>query len=260
MRTLIEMPFGSIFHTFDCILLTGDITHLSFKNNYLTKFGFKVLGIPHIGLRLRARKINKNIPLQVSRMLDAGFGTGVYSFTLANAVKNIDAIDIDKEKIEYAKQVNPFDNLTFRIMDLTHLTYADSRFDLIICSDVLERIKNDEAAFSELARVLNRSGTLLMTVPYDSDRNRACYKDYGHERPGYTKRDIQDLCVKNNLMMVNSEGYLYNVAEKLFQINFKINNKILLGLSFYPLYFAALISEFLASGSANGIFFKITKR
>ncbi len=254
------MPFGSIFHKFDCILLTGDITHRSFKNSYLTRFGFEVLGIPHIGLRLRARKIKKNIPLQVTRMLDAGFGTGVYSFTLANTVKSIDAIDIDKEKVDYVKQVNPFDNITFQIMDLANLTFADSRFDLIICSDVLERIKNDEAAFSELARVLNSSGTLLMTVPYDSDKNRACYKDYGHERPGYTKGDIQDLCIKNNLIMVNSEGYCYNVAEKLFKINFNINNKILLGLSFYPLYFAALISEFLASGTSNGIFFKIIKK
>jgi predicted TPR repeat methyltransferase len=254
------MPFGSIFHTFDRVLLTGDITHLSFKNNYLTRLGFKFLGIPHIGLRLRARKINKHIPLRVTRMLDAGFGTGVYSFTLANKVKNIKAVDINTEKVEYVKQVNPFDNLTFQIMDLTNLTYADSRFDLIICSDVLEFIKNDEAAFSELARVLNSSGTLLMTVPYDSDKNRKWYKDSGHERPGYTKRDIEDLCIKNNLRIVNSEGYLYDVAEKLFETNFNINNKVLLCLSFYPLYFVALISEYLASGSSNGIFFKIIKK
>jgi SAM-dependent methyltransferase len=254
------MPFGSIFHMFQRVLLTGDTTHLCFKNSYLTSIGFRVLGIPHIGLRLRARKINKHIPLHVTRMLDAGFGTGVYSFTLANIVKKIDAVDINSEKVEFVRQVNPFDNLTFQSMDLTNLRYSDSSFDLIICSDVLECIKNDEAAFSEIARVLSSSGTLLLTVPYDSDRNRRWYKEYGHVRPGYTKRDIEHLCIKNNLMMANSEGYFYDVAETLFKKNFKINNKVLLCLSFYPLYFAALISEYLASGNSNGIFFKIIKK
>ena len=55
------MPFGSIFHTFDQVLITGDVIHLTFKNNSLTRLGFKVLGIPHIGLRLRAKKIKKNL-------------------------------------------------------------------------------------------------------------------------------------------------------------------------------------------------------
>jgi SAM-dependent methyltransferase len=255
------MPFGSIFRTFQYILLTGDTIHLSFKNKFLTRLGFKVLGIPHIGLRLRARKIKKNLPLHATHMLDAGFGTGVYSFVLANTVKKIDAIDIDMEKIDYVKQVNPFNNISFQIMDLTNLTFDDSYFDLIICSDVLEIIKKDEVAFAELARVLNRGGTLLMTVPYDSSKNKACYKEYGHVRPGYTKRDVQDLCIKNNLTIVKSEVYSYNVAEKALAINYIfINEKILFGLLFYPLYITALIGEFLHLGSPNGIFFKIMKK
>jgi hypothetical protein len=60
-----------------------------------------------------------------------------------------------------------------------------------------------------------------MTVPSNWDKNRICYKDYGYERPGYTKGDLKDYVRKNNLMIVNSEVYLYNVAEKLFKINFK---------------------------------------
>jgi len=254
------MAFGSIFHIFDQILLTGDIIHLSFKNTFLTRLGFKILGIPHIGLRLRARKIKKNLPLQSMRMLDAGFGTGVYSFTFANIVKKIDAIEIDEEKINYVKQVNMFTNIDFQRMDLTDLTFEGSCFDLIICSDVLELIKNDREAFSELARVLDSGGTLLMTVPYDSDKNNDRYKECGHERPGYAKKDVQDLCVKNNLTIVKSEVYSYNTAEKALTLNYKyMNNKILLGLLFYPLYITTLISEFLHSGSPNGIFFKIMK-
>ena len=196
----------------------------------------------------------------MGRMLDAGFGTGVYSFVLANIVKKIEAIDIDKEKVDYVKKVSPFNNINFQRMDLTKLTFEDSCFDLIICSDVLELIKNDDVAFNELARVLSRGGTLIITVPYGSDRNKRYYKEYGHVRPGYTKRDIQDLCIENNLTIVKSEVYSYDTAEKTLAINYKyVNNKVLLGLLFYPLYITAIISELLHLGNPNGIFFKILK-
>jgi len=254
------MPFGSTFHAFDHVLLTGDTTHLTFKNNFLSRFGFRVLGMPHIGLRLRARRIKNSLPLHPTRMLDAGFGTGIYSFAFANIVKKIDAIDVDKEKLDFVNQVNPFANITFQRMDLTELAFEDSCFDLIVCSDVLELINDDEAAFSELARVLCKGGTLLLTVPINSDKNRDRYEHSGHKRPGYTKKEIKDLCVKYNLTLTKTEVYSYDVAEKAFSINYKnIHNKLALVASFYPLYMAALIGEFLQLGSPNGIYFKIKK-
>jgi ubiquinone/menaquinone biosynthesis C-methylase UbiE len=106
----------------------------------------------------------KNIPANVTRMLDAGFGTGVYSFTLSSMIKSIDAIDIDAQKVDCVKEINPFKNISFQRMDLTNLTFEDSCFDLIICSTVLKYIEKDGAAFSELARVLKRGGTYNNTT------------------------------------------------------------------------------------------------
>jgi 2-polyprenyl-3-methyl-5-hydroxy-6-metoxy-1,4-benzoquinol methylase len=55
-------------------------------------------------------------------------------------------------------------------MGPTDLTFASYSFDLIICSDVLEHIKEDERAFYHLGRVIKKSGTLLITFPYDSKK------------------------------------------------------------------------------------------
>jgi ubiquinone/menaquinone biosynthesis C-methylase UbiE len=268
------MAFGSVFQIFKYVSLTSverqsyipsftrptDV-QTGFENNFLSKLGFKFLGIPHIGLRLRARKIMKNIPPNVTKMLDAGFGTGVYSFTLANIVKSIDAIDIDTQKINYVREINPFKNISFQRIDLTNLTFDDSRFELIICSDVLEYIEKDDAAFAELARVLKRGGILLMTIPCDSGENNVNYKDYGHVRSGYTEKDVHTLCVKNGLTMVKSKGYSYYFAEKLAKINYSIlDKKILLAFLFYLIYGVALISELFPVGSPHGIFFKIIKK
>jgi len=51
------------------------------------------------------------------------------------------------------------------IQDITQLTYADSTFDLIMCSNVLEHVPDDHAAFAELYRVLKRDGTCVLAVP-----------------------------------------------------------------------------------------------
>src|SRR5215211_7133464 len=155
------MPFGSILRIFEHIsTTTADDRRVNFTNTYLSKLGFKLVGIPHFGLRLRARKIIQNIPGRVTTMLDAGFGTGIYSFTLAGRAGSIDAIDIDGKKADYAKKMNSnsFRNVRFQKMDITDLTFADCSFDLIICSDVLEHIKEDERAFYHLARALKKGG------------------------------------------------------------------------------------------------------
>jgi SAM-dependent methyltransferase len=213
-------------------------------------------------MRLRARKIMKNVPRNVLRMFDAGFGSGVYSFTLIGRVESITAVDVEKKKVEYAKSVNYFKNISFLEMDLTKLKFEDSAFDFIICSEVLEHIKNHSVAFSELARVLKKGGTMLITVPYVSKKNRHEYTKWGHERPGYTESDMQELCVKNGLAIVKSEGWSSTSAERAFELNYRIaqKNKVICSLSFYPLFVFALLSDFLnAKRDKNEIFFKLIK-
>jgi 2-polyprenyl-3-methyl-5-hydroxy-6-metoxy-1,4-benzoquinol methylase len=258
-----SMPFGSILHIFDYIsLTTADDVHVQFKNTYLSRLAFRLLGIPHVEFRLRARKIMQNIPMQVTRMFDAGFGTGVYCFTLAGRIRNIHAIDIDNTKVDYAKRVNTFRNICFQTMDLTKLAFPDCSFDLIICSDVLEHIKLDELAFFHLARILKKDGTLLITTPYDCDENRSTYKQYHHERPGYNESRMQDLCAHNGLIVEKSEGYSYLFAHRAYEMSRRIyNKKLMLALFFLLIYPLVLVSESLFPyGDPNGIFFRITKK
>jgi SAM-dependent methyltransferase len=257
------MPFGSIFRTFDYVsLTTADGIDFNFENNFTSRLGFRLVGMPHISMRLRARKIMKNVPTTATYMFDAGFGSGIYSFMLADKIKSIVAVDVEKNKIEYAKAVNYFKNISFQEMDLTKLTFQDSTFDFIICSEVLEHIKNHSVAFSELARVLKKGGIILFTVPYDSKKNRHEYTKWGHERPGYKENDIQEMCSKNGLTLVKSEGWSSNSAEKAFELNYRMaqKSKVICSLSFYPLYVFALLSDFVtAKHDMNEIFFKLIK-
>lgn len=50
--------------------------------------------------------------------------------------------------------------------DLRRLPFADQTFDVVLCSHVLEHVRDDSAAMREVARVLRPSGRAFVQVPY----------------------------------------------------------------------------------------------
>jgi SAM-dependent methyltransferase len=50
--------------------------------------------------------------------------------------------------------------------DITCLPYKDETFDFISALDVLEHIKEDQKAVSEISRILKENGILIITVPH----------------------------------------------------------------------------------------------
>lgn len=53
--------------------------------------------------------------------------------------------------------------------DLMALPYEAGSFDVVICSHVLEHVRDDKQAMSEIRRVLKPDGLALMLVPYAAD-------------------------------------------------------------------------------------------
>ena len=60
--------------------------------------------------------------------------------------------------------------------DLTALPFADERFDLILCSHVLEHVPDDGQAMREMFRVLRPGGIALIQAPVNYDQ-RETYED-----------------------------------------------------------------------------------
>jgi ubiquinone/menaquinone biosynthesis C-methylase UbiE len=255
------MPFGSIFSKFkEFSATTADDKIIKIKNNFITCVGFKIFGVPHIGLRLRARKIIKNSKKNIKSLLDAGCGTGVYSFYFTKKIKKIEAIDISKEKIGFLKKENIFKNIQFSVADLCKLPFKNNSFDQIICSDVLEHIKDDKKALLELRRVLKIGGILLLTIPFNSKKNKITYKKFNHERAGYDLDFFKRIARNNNLLIEKAEFYSYDLTNKISNFTYKyLNNKIILGIIFYPCYILSMIFDFLKIGKPNGFFVKLKK-
>jgi SAM-dependent methyltransferase len=66
-------------------------------------------------------------------------------------------------------------------LDITGLELPDASFDAVICSHVLEHVRDDGAAMRELRRIVAPGGWCLVMVPLDLGR------EHTHEDPALTE-------------------------------------------------------------------------
>jgi SAM-dependent methyltransferase len=71
-------------------------------------------------------------------------------------LKNIDYITADME--------SPLADVK---LDIQEMPFKNNEFDVVICNHVLEHVKDDKRAMSEILRVLKKGGFALMHVPID---------------------------------------------------------------------------------------------
>lgn len=79
------------------------------------------------------------------------------------SLKHLDYTGSDLSRRRYRHVPN------FRQADLTGLPFEDDRFDVVICSHVLEHVPDDSAAMSELHRVTKPGGIVLALTPLATD-------------------------------------------------------------------------------------------
>ncbi len=99
---------------------------------------------------------------------DIGCGSGYGSDIMRQAgAKAVFGADVSKHAVRFAK--NRYRDIHFSLQSITDLKhYADNQFDVIICSEVLEHIKEynkEQDAIKELARVTKKSGLIILGTP-----------------------------------------------------------------------------------------------
>ena len=108
-------------------------------------------------------------------VLDAGCGFGRHSVEFISRQAKVFSMDMDMEcarktrfaLVEMNKTGNCPDHSNFCVHtgDALRLPFRDNTFDRIICSEVMEHVRDDGLACRELARVLKKNGSIAITVP-----------------------------------------------------------------------------------------------
>ena len=111
------------------------------------------------------------------RFLDLGAGLGRHTFEARRRGAQVVAIDrsladirqtgatLLAMELEPSEQLPPTGRSSVGVGDALSLPFADSAFDRVITSEVLEHITDDIGAMREVARVTRAGGTIAVTVP-----------------------------------------------------------------------------------------------
>lgn len=109
------------------------------------------------------------------RVLDAGCGEGRHSWEVCKRNRaSVVGLDIDGNSIKknqyvldaLQEQKESDSEYHLILADVTRLPFKDGSFNRVICSEVLEHVPDDQKAVAELVRVLDKSGTIGVSVPH----------------------------------------------------------------------------------------------
>ena len=171
------------------------------------------------------RQIKKNKKGTV-KILDAGCGEGNISLFLSQqdpsvAVTGIDisekSINISQTRLKKIRN-RVKKNIKFIKTEIEKYKTEGDSFDLILLTEVIEHVYNDEIVIKKLYSLLGKEGVLFLSTPsknaplYKLKIIRKYDKRVGHLRR-YSQSDIEAVLVENNfkiLKTIKTEGIIRN--------------------------------------------------
>lgn len=156
------------------------------------------------GMNLHSRDRYRHVPTKfgaevgpATTVLDAGCGNGMLSYKAWQRGADVLGISIKQNEVDgcrmmfnRAKRIAD-SGLRFENLNLYSLSATQSRFDAIICTEVLEHVRDDRRVCAKFFELLKPGGCVHVTSPNaDHPYNRHFPLDPdeqgGHVRPGYT--------------------------------------------------------------------------
>jgi len=172
----------------------------------------------------RWRWLTHHLPRGPWRTLDAGCGSGAFTFYAASLGHDAVGLSFDARNTRVAIERARLSRLpTARFLDgdlrrLELLAPALGAFDYILCLETLEHLQEDRRVLADLAALLKPGGQILVTTPYKHYRHLlgdrlSVTEDGGHVRWGYTHDELRVLCEACRLTVVH-ESFVSGVVSQ----------------------------------------------
>lgn len=255
------MVFGQVLAKLEEFRLdAADGQRAIVRNNPVTRLALRMVGVPHMGLRIRADLIMTEIKKhQPQTIIDAGSGNGLYTLELAAQGFSVHGIELDQDKVSrverYASEANML-NASLQRADLTDSTQVTRQADLVVCSDVLEHIPNDVKAVTTLRAIVRPGGILLVTVPRVSSFAARVENSYDHVRVGYTEKQLQTLLTNHGFRVLKCRQFFKAFGRSAWAVDRGLRRyRMLKALLFWPLFLWARLDRLISDDeNAGGIF------
>jgi 2-polyprenyl-3-methyl-5-hydroxy-6-metoxy-1,4-benzoquinol methylase len=182
------------------------------ETDRMRRAGYLMLGELHTPGRLRAWHVIKEMKRlglwssEPRSVLDAGGGEGALSYWLARKFPEWQIVVADNETETLERGLRIKERLRLRNLELRSTDLRDpgdeKAYDLVLCTDVLEHIVEDDLVLKQLAISLKPGGVLIVTSPsvpqpkhlplvrWREQRIGFSPCDYGHVRDGYAAPEV----------------------------------------------------------------------
>lgn len=121
-----------------------------------------------------------------------------------NKFKEYTSADLFMENVDYKA-------------DLTKLPFEDGKYDFVFASHVLEHIKNDNIALSEIRRVLKPNGIAILPVPIVANETIE-YPEPNPYEAGHVRQPGADYLERYSTYFTKVEKYSSNHFPSIYQI------------------------------------------
>jgi len=147
---------------------------------------------PLVGHMIRSRKFDVTRHRQI---LDVGSGAGQILGHLSNEVEpntRLVAYDLSHQMLRRAR--NRLDNRlpSYIAGDMLQLPFVDNSFDCVTCGWVIEHLSDPKPGLSELGRVLQPGGRLLLLATEDTLSGAVVSRTWKCRT--YNRRELQQAC------------------------------------------------------------------
>ena len=164
--------------------------------------------------------------LKPLRTLDIGCGSGLMTKVLAKTSTEVIAVDVSEEAIEVSRGIlGETTNVLLKVVDVFQPSDAISdwngSFDLVVLSEVLEHIQDDESALDTVRELLGEGSWLLLTVPGDPRLWNAEDEQAGHVRR-YTREEIHHKLANRGFEIVRMINWGFPFTRWLYKLEVRL--------------------------------------
>lgn len=154
-------------------------------------------------------------------VLDIGCNNGQHTLKAAKKVREITGVDVNRQQLEIAKreaQRGMIQNVKFQLGSAeADLKFKNNLFTKVFLFDVLEHLDNQDLALSEICRVLEKGGLLLLSVPNKNTTWKKLQKKVGlsyfsdpdHKRE-YSESEIKKLLRKHKFKIIDINPVVFD--------------------------------------------------
>ncbi len=159
--------------------------------------------------KLNILRLLKKYSYDIDTFIDVGCGAGELACTLAESGKSGVGTDFSQNAIATANAIQKqrhIDPNKLKFIKGDGIKVAKQKFDLVICCEVLEHVKDDAGLLKNLISLSKKY--VLISVPAKQRLYDSSDAAVGHFRR-YQKADLLNLIGSNNLEIIDFSAYGY---------------------------------------------------